>query len=556
MRSFAFLLTTVCLLVHSVHAEVNLTCHFNIARNKQDPLYNFWSVRNEIPPYPRLRSDKKSRNQKSRKQTTQANTMNCIRLLGGWAKDGKMQTEEDSCYWDETKQQYVYRLSKVTDRIDGVLAQGYKIHQLVLDNPPWCFQRGLKFGNNKDAGEYPEKDRISTYGNSLPPGDPKAWNDFIKSVLRKLVNQYGFKQMQEMRFRIGTESDYHPHHWSGTKMDFFRHYQNTANAVLSVLPDAKLAAHFLAAGGKGRHGPEFVTWCHRKKLKLDFVGISFYPTYNKPRQIDLERVYKDDFQPFLNARGWPRQARLEIPEHSLFTEPAPKIGIGVGTSHHRAFDIMTAAWVYQHSIGQVHTWGDKTNLISYLALKTMVGKNRFNGQRSGEPNESTNKIGGIFAADDDLKSIDAMIYNFSTDPEYVADEPVNLSLTVPARVGSRYAYRVLSYDRENNAQQQFVRSHPEAGKRVNEGGWITNRVKSDSRNPTDKNGDFNRILEEPGKSRWKKEKELLQREFLPKWSETKFIKSGRGRARNSSTLNLTLKLPSFSFQKIEFRKVR
>jgi hypothetical protein len=186
----------------------------------------------------------------------------------------------------------------------------------------------------------------------------------------------------------------------------------------------------------------------------------------------------------------------------------------------------------------------------------MVGKNRFNGQRSGEPNESTNKIGGIFAADDDLKSIDAMIYNFSTDPEYVADEPVNLSLTVPARVGSRYAYRVLSYDRENNAQQQFVRSHPEAGKRVNEGGWITNRVKSDSRNPTDKNGDFNRILEEPGKSRWKKEKELLQREFLPKWSETKFIKSGRGRARNSSTLNLTLKLPSFSFQKIEFRKVR
>jgi hypothetical protein len=38
--------------------------------------------------------------------------MNCIRLLGGWAKDGKMQTEEDSCYWDETKQQYVYRLSK------------------------------------------------------------------------------------------------------------------------------------------------------------------------------------------------------------------------------------------------------------------------------------------------------------------------------------------------------------------------------------------------------------------------------------------------------------
>jgi hypothetical protein len=544
------LLGMVCLLIQSAYADVTLTCHFNISSNQRDPIYNFWSIRNEIPPYPRPNTQ-----QRGRRRLPQANSMNCIRLLGGWAKNGKMQPEEDSCYWDDARQTYSYRLSKVTDRIDGVIGQGYQIHQLVLDNPPWCFQRGLSFGNNKGAGQYPEKDRVSTYGNSLPPGDPEAWRDFIKAVMNKLVEKYGMKQVQNWRFRLGTESDYHPHHWAGSKIDYFNHYRNTANAVLSVVPDATLAAHFLGAGGNGRYGAEFVTWCHQNKLKFDFIGISFYPTYNKPRQMDLDRVYKDDYLPFTSARGWPRSARLEIPEHSLYTEPAPNIGIGVETSHARAYEIMMAGWVYEHSIGQVHSWGDKTDLISYLALGTMVGKNRFNGQTSGTLNKPSNKVDGIFAADDDRNSIDAIVYNFSADPEYVADETVNLSFTVPARVGTRYAYRILTCDRQNNAHWQFVKKHPEAGKRVNEGGWVTNRVKPDSDQPTDKNGNFDRILEEPGKSLWKKQKEGLERASLPKWSQTNFTTTGRGRARNSSTLDLTLQLSSFSFQKVEFRKV-
>lgn len=545
-RCCSWLLVTLGGLVQPCLAEVTLSCRIDSAADRQDPLYNFWSIRNEIPPYPRV----------GRQQKPQANSMNCIRWLGGWAKDGKMQPEEDSCYWDENRQEYSYRLDKLIQRIDGVHRQGYRIHQLVLDNPPWCFQRGLKFGNNKAAGEYPEKDRISTYGNSLPPGDSKAWHQFIQAVMRMLVKNYGIKQVQQWRFRIGTESDYHPHHWAGTKMDFFNHYQNTADAVLSVLPDAKLAAHFLEAGGNGRYGVEFVTWCKQNKVKFDFIGISKYPTYNIPRHMDLERAYQKSFLPFVSARGWPSHARLEIPEHSLFTEPAPNIGIGVSTSHVSAFNVMFAKWVYEHSIGQVHSWGDKTDAISYQAIGTMLGKNRFDSQRTGQPKVATNKIDAIFAATEDQDRIDVLVYNFSPDPDYVDEETVNLSLTVPSRPGTRYAYRLLNCGQRNNAQWQFVQRHPEAGKRINEGGWITNRVKPDSKNPTDKNGDFKRILEGPGKSLWKKERDAMEQASLPRWSQTAFTNTDRGSRRNTSTLKLTLKLSSFSFQKVEFQKVR
>lgn len=543
MKSLAFLLGLFCLLPQSAYCEVTLTCDFSNSRNRREPIHNFWSVRNEIPPYPRVGSQ----------QPPKDNTMNLIRLLGGWAKDGKMQPEEDCCYWDEAKQKYVYRLSKLTDRIDGVRSQGYRIHQLVLDNPPWCFQRGLKFGNNKQAGEYPANDRVSTYGNSLPPGDPEAWHAFIKAAMTKLVETYGLKQVNQWRFRIGTESDYHPHHWAGSKQDYFNHYRNTAKAVLAVLPDAKLGAHFLGAGGEGRYGPEFVTWCHRNKLKLDFVGVSFYPTYNKPRQVDLYRVYDKDLKPFVDALGW--KAQLDIPEHSLFTEPAPKIGIAVETSHWAAFHIWMAQMVYEAKIGQVHSWGDKTKSIPNLALGTMVGKDRYQGQKSGQPETPMNQIDGIFAATDDGTVFDALIYNFNPDPAYINDETVRLVFSVPGSKGSRYAYRILTYDQENNAHYQFVKKYPLAGKRVNEGGWITNRVKNDSKQPTDNNGAFDRILEGRAKSLWKNEKDTLKLKYIPNWSKVEFMTTASGTRRNSSKLTLEVKLSSFSFKKIEFRQV-
>lgn len=530
--------------VSSAWSEVTLDTDFTNAAAQGDALYKFWEVRNEIPAYPNVGAQK----------PPNPHTSNCIRLLGGWSSNGVANEAEDSCIWDEAQQKYVYRIDKIIRRIDGVLTDGFKIHQLVLDNPPWCFQRGLTFSSNPGPGEYDEADRISTYGNSMPPGEPAEWNAFIRAVMTKLVETYGLAQVEQWRFRVHTEADYHPHHWSGTKQDYFDHYANTVDAVHAVVPAAKVAAHFLQPGsGTDRYGLEFVNWCAQNNVPVDFIGVTYYPFYNNANQVDLDRIYTRDLKPFVDAPGWKPHMRLEIPEYSLFTERDDDgFNMGVGTSHNPAFVAMLAKMLYEKSVLHVHNWGEKAREPIYLALDGMLGKTRFSNGRSGTPAGANNKIDGIFAVADDRTSVDALVHNFNANPAYLAAESVNLSMKVPVPAGSSYTYRIASCDRSNNPHSQFVAKYPLAGKWQSEGGWVLNRIRPDSPNQTDKNGLLGQILVDPGKTLWKQEESTFPGYQSLVWSDWTTITTTGGDA-SGSYLNPTIPSPSFSFQKIEFR---
>ena len=523
-----------------VTAQVTLASDFSNPANQRAPIHNFWSIRNQIPAYPSV----------GPQQPPQTNSANCVRLLGGWSDSaGNMLEAEDVCFWDGTG--YAYRWNKLISRVDAVRAQGKQIHQVVLDNVPWAFQRGYVWGV-----DYPLANQVTTYGNSLPPSDPVAWSNFIKATMNKLIETYGMTEVQKWRFRVGTESDYVPHHWAGSKLDFFNHYRNTANAVLSVLPDAKLAAHFLGAGGNGRYGAEFVRWCHANNVKYDFIGVSIYPFYTNSNHVDLDRMYQNDFLPFVNQPEWNPNARLEIPEYSLFTEKDDDgFNMGVGTSHNPAFVTMLAKTVYEHSIGQIHSWGDKTKDPVFVALGTMVGMDRFTGQKTGAAATANNRIDGIFAADATRTAIDAMIYSYNANPAYVADETVSLSFTIPQPAGTRYEYRISTYDRDTNPQQLFQKKYPQATLRVSEGGWIADRVMPTSPNLTDVNGLIDQIIEEPGKTIWTNEKSNYAKFENLQWSGWTGLTT-MGANAGTSKLELTVPLSSFSFQKIEFRLVK
>ena len=480
--------------------------------------------------------------------------MNCIRLLGGWASDGEMVVDEDACIWDETQQVYVYRLWKVIDRIDGVLSKGYEIHQLVLDNPPWCFQRGLTFSADPGPGEYDEAHQIATYGNAMPPGEPQAWNDFIRALMNELLQEYGQAHMDQWRFRVATEADYYPHHWAGTKMDYFEHYANTVDAVHAVLPSAKVAAHFLSpASGSNRYGTEFVTWCDQNNIPCDFIGVTYYPFYNKSNHVDMDRIYRVDFKPFVDAPGWQPHMRLEIPEYSLFTEKDDDgYNMGVGTSHNPAFVTMMAKMLHGNSIINVHNWGNHYDDPVFLALEGMLAKDRYAGQKAGSPNDPDNKIDGIFAIGGDRTSVDVMIFNYNADPAYIADETVNLSFTVPLPAGTVNEYRIAVCDQANNPHYQFVQEYPLAGLWESEGGWVINRINPGSTYQTDKNGLLDQILITTGKNLWNSKKSTYPGYKSLVWSDWNPITTSAG-SGSGSTLELTIPLSSFSFQKIEFR---
>jgi hypothetical protein len=180
-------------------ARITLKCDFTSPTSRGEPMHDHWNVSNRISPmrgfampvgdHPRI---------------------NIVRPLGGKARDGKKLVEEDTCRWDGNKYAYDWRplhtqIGRVRDRA--------VLHQLMIDNPPWAFLRGIDL-----AGE----SGVETYGNAWPPGDPMAWSRYIRAMLEELVSTYGRENAGKWRYCIGREIGTKGH-WRGTMQEFFEH---------------------------------------------------------------------------------------------------------------------------------------------------------------------------------------------------------------------------------------------------------------------------------------------------------------------------------------------
>ncbi|WP_111979974.1 GH39 family glycosyl hydrolase [Algibacillus agarilyticus] len=540
------ILSTLVLTSNVTNATVKITTDMTNSDNKKGKIHNYWNVRNEIPPYPNL----------TNVEVDRQDSMNLIRLLGGEAKSGQKVTDNDAIIYKNGE--YVFRYWKVRSRIDAVKSHGYKIHQIVLDNPPWAMQRGLNFVENPTReGEYDIDDKISTYGNSFPPGEPAVWADFIEKLIGNLIQKYGVEEVSSWRFRVHTEADFIPHHWSGTKKDYFDHYKNTVRAVRRALPSAKVGSHFLPPpSGSNRYGVEFVGWTSEQNLPLNDVGLSYYPFYNNSAHVDMDRVWEKFVKPFKTSSGWKAGTSFSIPEFTLFTERDDDgYNVPVGSAHRDAFYAMMSKMVFEKGINKVHTWGDKTNNPFFLAIKTMAGKDRYKNWRSGTPLQSGNMVDGYFAASTDKKKIDAIVFNYNADPLYKADDKIEIAVTVPYPPGTRFNFRSAIKRRANNAQHQFAQQYVNADKYVSDGGWVLDKVRPDATTKTDKNGDYGTILTTWGKNKWKEEKENLSGYQSLNFSSNTTVHSvAIGSNQTKSQIKVQVSMPSFSFRKVEFRK--
>ena len=83
----------------------------------------------------------------------------------------------------------------------------------------------------------PTKNR---YGNTEPPNDFRVWSSYVRQLVQALVEEFGRDEVSRWRFRVGTEPDLNPGHWTGTKEQYLAHYDHTVAAVASVLPSATI----------------------------------------------------------------------------------------------------------------------------------------------------------------------------------------------------------------------------------------------------------------------------------------------------------------------------
>ncbi|WP_405296712.1 GH39 family glycosyl hydrolase [Algibacter sp. Ld11] len=135
----------------------------------------------------------------------------------------------------------------------------------------------------------------------------EKWHDLIKAFTQHCVDRYGTEEVLTWYFEVWNEPNLYPLFWDGTKSQYFELYKQSALAVKSVdqrlkvggpstsnfVPDTRFDGETTDdeaseavfntkdINGLQWHGvwiEDFLTYCHKEKLPVDFVTTHPYPT--------------------------------------------------------------------------------------------------------------------------------------------------------------------------------------------------------------------------------------------------------------------------------------
>lgn len=484
-----------------------------------------------------------------------AKKVNTVRMLGGWYNQDLY---GDTYQWDGEK--YVYNFEAATNRIDAWLGHDWEIFQIVLDNPPWAFQRGYKFVDEPDGKHYLAKDRVGVYGNGLPPNDAKAWSQYIQAFIEHLVDKYGSEMVLSWRFRVGSEIDTRPQHWSATREAFFDHYKNTVEAVHAVLPEAKIGAHFREASFTSRYvdytgnkedsyAVPFVKWAKQNDVAYDFLAVSFYPHIVRENELDLEHVYKHDIAPVQLHPDFYSHASVEIHEFKFISKMVRAGFVSVATSHGSAFFAKFAKMMLENNIRRVFQWGNhrqgnySADAMTQLALVDMVGNQHFKSETLGESVIANNEIEGIFSQNSEHTKLTALLYSFNNkDFSYQPPEPARIAMIVKHPVGSAFKYRSGKINRFNNIEDQFYAEFPLTQIFEKDGGWRINKIHQTA-SPSRLLNDYGQKVFAQHKNKYGKADSLQ----WSQWQQAEVVEDAKG----NNVVIVDTRLESFEVQKLE-----
>jgi xylan 1,4-beta-xylosidase len=111
-------------------------------------------------------------------------------------------------------------------------------------------------------------------GNVTPPRDPGEWADLIRRLARHWVDRYGREELREWYFEVWNEPNLKAF-WTGSRARYFALYRATAEALKSVDAGLRVGG---PASAQNAWIPEFLNFCRREGVPVDFVSTHTYPT--------------------------------------------------------------------------------------------------------------------------------------------------------------------------------------------------------------------------------------------------------------------------------------
>lgn len=512
---------------------------------RQATLHDMWGTINRIAP-------------KNGVTIIDGLKVNTVRMLGGILKTDENgnkvpDLDYDIASYNEQSKEYEYNFQPLVNRINAIINKGHNLHQIVLDQPPWAFQTGYTFipEGQKDGIHFRENERISHYGNSLPPKDKEAYNQFLQATISHLVSVYGEETVLSWRFRIGTEIET-PDHWYGTEQDFVEHFANSVKAIRAVLPQAKIGLHTRTPSFVYKNGTvtnyknepiksfanAIIEYCYDNNIKYDFWGVSDYPFITNASTRDPKSKFEHFFKPLVEHPKWQQDTIIDIEEYTVITHmgfvPPYYAYISSDSPQADTFNVALTDEFYQHQVDQVFQWGLRNGEKPWniKVFETMFGLPRI----SAEVNTDT--VGSIVVSDPADNSIQAVSYHYDPkDLEAKNDRNVKLSFNVDKPVGTTFYYRKKLAAPDHHAFYSFMNQSAASN-------WLK------SGRMYNKYGRPDIVLNETGLAQWQN----YQHPTSIVWSDWKAaVTVAKNNKEAGSQVIIDTVLPLFSYEKTEIK---
>ena len=202
---------------------------------------------------------------------------------------------DDMCiYFEKPDGRVVYNWQYVDEVYDRMLEIGIRPFVELS-----FFPKGIDADNGKQQMWY--RNRV-TYDESKMP----KWSALIKAFCQHVIDRYGIDEVRQWYFEVWNEPNLDFGFFDGTKSQYFNLYKVTADAVKSVDKQLRIGgpatSNFIADNRhegertdnsksvfypqdqinkqqwKGVWIEEFIDYCAKNKLPIDFISCHAYPT--------------------------------------------------------------------------------------------------------------------------------------------------------------------------------------------------------------------------------------------------------------------------------------
>ena len=361
-------------------------------------MYNFWSTRPMINQT-RFASSGFTDGLESIKPYVKS--YNLVRVLGG-------RTDHKNDFYKGVDEQgnIITDFTGLLTSMRAFVATGFK-PRIVLDNVPWKM--------NAVQEE-------NTYGNTNPPDDYSIWRQYINAFLQTLINEFGFDEVKTWRFRVGTEPNYSPEHWNGSKEEYFKHYDITVDEVLKLIPEAIIGPGNMLTEGAATYTTELIDHCAtgtnyatgETGTRMSYFSLSYYEkidqkTINFPQTVEPYRQKLNSYSQFADIP-------FDIQEFGILRDENGNRGLSLsdGTDFGASWYATIADLAYKYNISEIYDWGQEST--DGLATPRRNVTSMFLKMEGGDRLTATHNISGYVGAIPVVKDgkIYLLIYNHGT----------------------------------------------------------------------------------------------------------------------------------------------